>query len=288
VFIVLATLTNQVHRKIRGSLVDVPPPQDVLYLPKGEYVKVIALGFDSFMADVIWLRTLQYFGGHFMYDKGYPILDRMIDVVITLEPTFIDAYSFGAMALHEEAKQTEKADALMQKGIENNPKNWNLAYEKGFIWFEEMRGSKDSTYRKYAAQRAVASYAIATSRPDCPEFVGRIIPQMYSEIGWKSIAKEMWTRTYEEAVNKGDKYVARIAEDKLDLMQWREYAAPVQQAVMDYYKKYKKIPASLQVLIAEGFIKSIPIDHMTNKPLKYDTRTGRIVCPPKPQFAAFD
>lgn len=286
IFVLLAGVTHQVHKKIRGDVKDVPPPRDVLYLPKGDYVKVVAMGFDSMWADVLWLRTLQYFGGHFMGDKEYPIMDRMLEVITTLEPRFPDAYSFGGMVLQEEMKQRDKAVSLLKKGIDKNPDNWRLAYELGFLWFEEARQSQDTTKKKYATQQAIDAYAIATTRPDCPEYVGRIINQMYYEGGEKDVAVQLWTLTKEEAEKKGDKFTAQIAEDKLLLFKFKEVAEPLQKAVIKYYEKYKKIPPSLQELVSKGLINSVPKDPLTGEPFGYDKNNGRVFSKVKPQFSS--
>ena len=282
-FIVLATATHLVQRQIRGKLGE-SLPINILYLPKGEYVKVIALGFDNFMGDMLWLRTLQYFGGHFMYDRQYPIIDRLLEVITTLEPNFTDVYSFGAMVLHEEAHQRDKAVALLDKGIQNNPNNWNIPYQLGFLWLEEMQGANDSTYRKFAAEKAKEAYAIATTKPNCEEFVSRMVTQMNYDAGYQQVAIESWQRTYDEAEKKGDKLVMQIAQDKLLLYKFHEVVDPVRNAVRDYYKKFNKVPEKLSDVVKEGFIKSIPKDPLTGEDLEYNPKSGWVSSPVKPQF----
>lgn len=284
VFLILASSTHLVQRQIRGKLGEAPPT-DILYLPKGEYVKVMALGFDSFMADLLWIRALQYFGGHFMYDSKYPVIDRILEVITTLEPTFLDVYTFGAMVLHEEMHQRDKAVALLDKGIQNNPKNWHIAYEKGFLWFEELRGSKDTTYQHFAAEKAMQAYAIATSKPNCPDFVGRIANQMQYEAGWKDLARKMWERELEDAEKKGDKLTASIYRDKLLKDQFQEATHPLLIAIYNYFQKYKKPPPDLQTLVKEGFIDKIPPDPLTGEPLQYNAISGRFWSRYKPQFS---
>jgi tetratricopeptide (TPR) repeat protein len=286
IFVLLAGMTHLVHKKIRGDVKDILPPKEVLYLPKGDYVKVVAMGFDSMWADVLWLRTLQYFGGHFMADKEYPIMDRLLDVITTLEPRFPDAYSFGGMVLQEEMNRRDKAVDFLKEGIKNNPDNWRLAYELGFLWFEAARQAKDTTAKKYDSEQAISAYTIATARPGCPEFVGRIINQMYYEGGEKEVAYQLWTMTKEDAEAKGDKFTAQIAEDKLLLMKFQDAADPVQRAVMKYYEKTKKIVPNLQMLVTEGYIDRIPKDPVTGGPLAYDPRNGRVYSKAKPQFSS--
>jgi len=203
-FVVLAASTHLIQRQIRGKLGEAPPT-DILYLPQGKYVKVIALGFDSFWADLLWIRSLQYFGGHFLYDSKYPVIDRLLEVITTLEPSFIEVYGFGAMILHEVIKDRDKGVVLLNKGIENNPENWHLPYQLGFLWLEELQGSKDTTYRKFSAEKAMEAYALTTTKPGCPEFVNRIVIQMNYAAGLKDLAKKLWEMNLQEAEEKGDK-----------------------------------------------------------------------------------
>lgn len=107
-------------RKTRGQ----NPFQELLYLPSGKYLKVVVIGFDNLIADLLWLRGIQYFGGHFTTDRNYAMLGRIFEVVTTLEPTFIDVYRFAAMALGEEAQQYKATEAFLWKGIERNPTRW--------------------------------------------------------------------------------------------------------------------------------------------------------------------
>ncbi len=284
VFVLLATTTHLVQRQIRGKLGEAPP-MDILYLPKGEYVKIIAMGFDSFMADLLWIRAIQYFGGHFMFDSKFPVIDRLLEVITTLEPTFQEVYTFGAMVLHDEMHQREKAIALLDRGIENNPNSWHIAYDKGFLWFEELRSSKDTTFQVMAAQKAMEAYSLATTKPDCPDFVGRIVIQMKYEAGWKDLAREMWRQKLEEAEKNGDKLAASIYRDKLLKDKYQEIVLPVIQALYKYYQKYKKGPPQLSDLVKEGFIDRIPPDPLTGEPLQFDPRTGRVWSRLKPQFS---
>ena len=72
--------------------------EGLLYVESPSAVKRLALGYDALLADVYWIRTVQYFGGQKLaerarhkHDLVYPLLDiryvvgRRVD--IALEPT---------------------------------------------------------------------------------------------------------------------------------------------------------------------------------------------------------
>src|SRR6267143_989568 len=54
----------------------------LLYLPAGKYMKVMALGFDGLLADLIYLWSIQYYGNYDIQDR-YDYLEHIYDEVIT-------------------------------------------------------------------------------------------------------------------------------------------------------------------------------------------------------------
>jgi len=77
--------------------------EEVLYLWSGDHVKRLCLGFEGVMADIYWLRTVQYFGGQraFSRSKDFSLLEPLIDITVSLDPRFEIAYRYGAIFLSE-------------------------------------------------------------------------------------------------------------------------------------------------------------------------------------------
>lgn len=65
--------------------------------PSGKFLKPLALGYDQVVADLLWMKTISYFGGHFMSDKQYPWLAHMLNLIIDLDPRFDFPYYFGGL-----------------------------------------------------------------------------------------------------------------------------------------------------------------------------------------------
>src|SRR5438874_1624545 len=79
--------------------------EQVLYLPSGKIVKSMSFGFDGLLADIYWLRSVQYFGRQLLNDKQevdwsqmshmrYDLLYPLLDITTTLDPHYIAAYRF--------------------------------------------------------------------------------------------------------------------------------------------------------------------------------------------------
>ena len=114
--------------------------EEALYLPSGKVIRVLSLGHYGLLADVYWMRAVQYYGGNRLKgEKRFDLLDPLIQIAITLDPKLLHAYRFGSMFLAEKspvgAEQPEKAVALLQKGIENNPDEWQLYRDLGFVYY---------------------------------------------------------------------------------------------------------------------------------------------------------
>jgi hypothetical protein len=104
----------------------IPPPhaahgQQPIYLPKAEYLRPMSLGFANVMADVLWFRTISYFGGHYRSDRVYPWLAHMCDLVTDLDPRAEHVYRFAGVILPWEAGETDQGIRLLEKGIRHFP-----------------------------------------------------------------------------------------------------------------------------------------------------------------------
>jgi tetratricopeptide (TPR) repeat protein len=117
---------------------------DTLYLESGETIKKMSLGLYGLAADVYWIRTVQYFGRKIV-DSGRPIsadtkdiemplLAPLLNIVTTLDPHHQPAYRFGAIFLPE--RDMPAAISLLEKGIRENPDDWRLYQDLGYIYWQ--------------------------------------------------------------------------------------------------------------------------------------------------------
>jgi hypothetical protein len=92
---------------------EVASPVDEIYFTSGDALGRMALSYKSLLADVYWIRAVQYFGGTRLDMKNgvtpapgsgrssYDLLYPLLDVATTLDPSFNIAYRFGATFLAE-------------------------------------------------------------------------------------------------------------------------------------------------------------------------------------------
>ena len=78
------------------------PDPDLLYFRSPSVVKKMALGYENLLADIYWVRTIQYFGNRNEADKRtirFKNLPALLDITTTLDPDLIDAYRIGCIFL---------------------------------------------------------------------------------------------------------------------------------------------------------------------------------------------
>src|ERR1044071_7665822 len=107
--------------------------EDALYISSGKTLKRLSLGFDGLVADLYWLRTIQYFGSKAQQVKGarnindvsdwhLGLLEPLLNITTELDPHYIAAYRFGALFLPD--INPEGAIRFVARAIRDNPDEW--------------------------------------------------------------------------------------------------------------------------------------------------------------------
>lgn len=119
--------------------------EESLYFASGETIKRMSLGLDAIVADVYWIRTVQYFGRKLL-DSGQPLssastqnirmdlLAPLLKIIVTLDPHHIPAYRFGAIFLPE--RDFSAAVELLERGVRDNPAEWRLYQDLGYMYWQ--------------------------------------------------------------------------------------------------------------------------------------------------------
>ncbi|MBI2875342.1 MAG: hypothetical protein HYY20_00495 [Candidatus Tectomicrobia bacterium] len=176
---------------VQGRLEEIRPQdraERMLYLPSGKLLKPMALGFDSLVADLLWIRAVIYVGDHLMTDKRYPWLYHILDLVTTLDPQFETPYEFGGVILALEERAVDQSTALLKKGMQSHPRSWRLPFYLGFNYFYLQGDPKTAAYYLEQAARL----------PGCPPYV----PRLAANIKYQTAGQEEAIHFLEEmAVN---------------------------------------------------------------------------------------
>lgn len=176
-----------------------------LYLPSGRLLKEVSLGYRQFVADLVWFSAVQYYGEYRREDHDLRYFVSLIDIVTTLDPHFIFAYTFGAVVVSEDLEAFSEGIAILKSGMSNNPTNWELPFEIGFL---NMIHTRD--------MNVAARYFDLSSRlPGAPERAKRFAAYVYSLSGDTASSIELWEKYKEYTDNPylkelADRYIARL------------------------------------------------------------------------------
>jgi hypothetical protein len=265
--VALALAVPLVQTRIDARLGTHRSQQDVLYVWSGEHVRRLWPGLESAMADLYWLRTVQYFGGQRVWgDQSYRVLDALVDITVTLDPRFEVAYRYGATFLAEPwpigADNPEAAVRVLERGVRALPGSWLLHQTLGFFLYFHLG----------EAQRAADALLEGARLPGAPPWLETMAADFLAGGGQRETARRLWRRMLEQAE---DERMRRNARAHLDLLDAEELVERVSAFVATFRERAGRNPASLQELVAAGVMPFVPVDP-SKTAFAYDPVSGEV------------
>lgn len=169
------------------------PLEELSYYPSGQHLRPATLGHAESVADLAWLRAVQYYGEHRMTDNRFTRMSHVFEILTSLAPRFIPAYVFGAFALAQEGRDFGAAERLMLKALEANPTSGSLAFELGFLYYVRP-GGRD-------LRHAAEYFEQASRQADAPPQARRFAAFARQNSGDLRVAYELWREVYERSPN---------------------------------------------------------------------------------------
>ncbi len=246
---------------------------DVLFFSSPSLIKKMALGYDSLLADIYWMRTIQYYGRREEAEKRaikYKNLPALLDITTSLDPHLTDAYRSGSSFLAEAdpigAGQPLEAVKLLDKGIRAHPEQWELVYDKGFIYYWYMRD-----YRT-AGEVWLSCSRIRTA----PFWMPSLAAMSLSKGASFEIAIALWQREYRESDRDS---VRENARNHLLSFEVARDIWTLELLIEKHLAKTGNFPSSLQELLRSKKHKYNTIDPL-GTPYKYDPEIGAVTLSP--------
>jgi tetratricopeptide (TPR) repeat protein len=244
-------------RAARGSEATL---QEILYLPSGRILKRMSLGYSSLLADIYWTRAVQYFGGRVRRSTHFELLDPLLDITTDLDPHLIVAYQDGSVFLCMKppggAGQPEKAVALVEKGIRENPSYWRLYFTLGFIHYLELHDYKaaEEDFRK------------GSEVPGALYWMKTMAARMAEKGKDTGTALALWTSIYD---GTHDKEVKDTAIRHIDSLRADADLNELDRRIQLYREKTGTMPSHWSELIRAGLLAGVPTDP-TGAPYKLE------------------
>jgi tetratricopeptide (TPR) repeat protein len=229
--------------------------QDVLYISSPKLLKRLSLGYEGLMADVYWTRAVQYYGGmHHAGGGRYELLLPLLNITTQLDPQLTAAYEFGGTFLSAKppngAGLPQKAIELVEYGINNNPNDWHLYYDLGFIYYDlkDYRGAADA-------------FARGSRVPNAHPFLKILAAQMAEHGGEPETARLLWSATYETT---HDDHIKANAAAHLRALQADHDITELEQLVETYRQRTGHLPATFAEMAAGGYLRGVLVDPVGN------------------------
>jgi hypothetical protein len=268
VLLALAALVPLVQQRIDARLSTHRAQQEVLYLWSSEHVRKLYPGFENLMADVYWLRTIQYFGGQRVWsaEKRFDVLEPLIDVTVTLDPRFEIAYRYGATFLSEPwpigADQPEAGVRLLERGVTALPRSWLLWQTLGFFTYFHLGD----------ARRAAEAMLEGAKLPGAPSWFETMAADFLSRGGDRATARKLWTRLLEQS-EEGQ--LRRNALAHLERLDAEELMEKLAELIRSFEQRFGRKPVTLQELVSAGIARLVPVDP-AGTPFVYDRVSGSV------------
>jgi len=222
-------------------------PPELVYAPPAKFLELVSLGYRHALADLLWFRTIDYFGRHYRKDRLYPWLAEMCERVTDLDPAAEHVYRFGGVILPWEANDIDAGIALLEKGVRNLPDSWTLRYMLGFSYYF-FRDDLEGASRELRA---------ALHLPDAPSFLAGLLAVIDSAHRGPNAALEFLQAAL--ASSPVPEVRETIRQQIAELEFARTWGA-VEAAIARYRELYGRTPSHVRELVRAGLLSAEPTD----------------------------
>lgn len=245
---------------------------DVLYISSPKLVKRLSLGYEGLLANIYWTRAVQYYGGvHHLGGGRFKQLFPLLNITTQLDPHLIPAYAYGAAFLTAKPPNgpgmPEQAVQLMQYGIQNNPDDWHLYYNLGFIYYMDLKDYP----------QAAAVFQRGSETPHAHPFLKVLAAQSAQRGGDAQTAEFLWETMYETT---HDKYIRENAVWHLRALKVDQDVTKLEELAGVYRQKYGRVPTDMGEMVRAGLLPGIPLDPLGN-PYKFGFEGKVLVSDPE-------
>ncbi len=235
-------------------------PENVLIEPSPlpeNVLKKLSLGLNNFVSDLLWIQTIQYYGGGDPSGK-YRKLSKMFELVTSIDPKFSYPYVMGLLVLPGEGFAKE-AQELGRKGMANPAlkDNWEIPYYLGMVEHFNLKNTAE----------AAKLFELASKSPEAPAMTKLMAGIYYAKSNQRETAYNLYYVVHETTKNEYVKERARKYLDHMELIFGLEKAAGL------YKQTYGSFPSDLSELVTKKIITNLPADPL-GRDLRIDPETG--------------
>jgi len=233
--------------------------QQILYVSSPAVLTRLALSYDDLLADLYWIRAIQYYGGTRLSqrpEKSYDLLYPLLDLTTSLDPHFNIAYRFGAFFLSEKrpggAGRPDLAIRLLQKAIETSPDRWEYPHDVGFVHY------RDGEFTEAAEWFTRAAETPGAQKP------GERADMWLRPLAANTLAAGRDTKSsrilYQELLKSDVTWLRADAARRLKQLDAIDEIAQLQRMLMEYERQHGDPLPTWDDVIRAGLLREVPAD----------------------------
>jgi hypothetical protein len=265
-FLLLLPLVPLAQERVDGTLGEHALREGRLYLRTPDEVRRLAPGFEGLMADLYWLRTVQYFGAQraFGKDPHYDLLRPLIDITTGLDPRFELAYRYGAVFLSEVrpfgAGKPAEGIEVLEAGVRHLPQSWRLRWDLGSFYFVFMQDTHKAAEVLIEARRL----------PNAPYWLESLAGKFLMGDD-RDAARGIWRRQFET----GEGLMRENAAYHLEIIDALDQRDAIGALVARFREASGRLPRGLEELKERGLVTALPRDP-SGEFFDYNEKTGDV------------
>lgn len=237
----------QLQRRIDAQQNATRVEMDEPALRSPNLIKRMSLEYAPLAAAIYWTRAVQYYGEkHRLHDRNLELLWPLLDIATTLDPHLIVAYRFGSTFLGEKspagAGQPERAIALLERGLHENPDEWRLYYDMGYVYYFDMQDFP----------KAAQAFLQGSKNPNAYIWMKVLAAKIAGQGESPETSYFLWQQIYNTT---SDPYIKQNAADHLVLMKAQLDLKEIDRLADEYEHKTGHRATRLSELIEAGLLK---------------------------------
>ncbi len=226
-------------------------------VPDVRALRIISLGHYAVMADLLWLITIQYYGGGDPYGR-YRTLPKLVRSINTLDSRFKYPYEFAGLVLPNEGFPDE-ALSILKDGEKSLPNEWLLPYYEGTIYYVNKKD--------YVS--AAESYKQAATKPGAPDKTEFLSAVQFDRSENYQTALAIFQKLAEGSENSYFKERAKAFVEHYTLL------TELQKVIDLFSEREGRHPHTLNELIDKHYVNEMPADPL-GRELHYDQESAKV------------
>ncbi len=225
---------------------------EMIWARSGRVLRILSLGHNGLLADIYWTRAVQHFGSQRVEQRfEYPLLAPLLEITVALDPQLLVAYRFGGVFLAAPppfgAGQPHEAIELLRTGIRQNPDEWRLWHDLGFLYYWELKDY----------QAASDAYLQGSKHPNAAPWMQVMAAVILQKGGARETSRFLWTEIYNSTE---DVAIRENARNHLDTLRAQDDILELERRAAAFHEQTGRWPRSAQDLAVAGLLQGIPLD----------------------------